>query len=322
MMSQTIRCLSLGVAIAALAACNPSYPLNSPATSVQATSLRVGSVAPPASDNLLYVIDLGSMAAMEYTFKPAALRFAAILNGVQHPFGACVDASQNIWIAQAGTLLVRFAHGATSPDATLNVKSDSPEDCSVDNNTGNLAVLTETVIVSTVYLFKSGRGRPAEIPLGRIVETYCSYDGNGNLFVIGYSSAGIPLLYEIPSGSKSYKVVTMNQAPAQPGGITWDGTYLDIADSRIGAIDRYQVTGSDAALFDSIPLEATGMIGKFSVSSKYLVVPFQSGSNGFVNVYSYPAGGKRLRTLRSFSVPLSAVVSRGVKTTSAPSLRN
>ncbi|HXM06489.1 MAG TPA: hypothetical protein VN936_03455 [Candidatus Acidoferrum sp.] len=312
-MLRAIRCVSLGVAIAALAGCNPTYPLNSPATSVHAISPRADGVAPSASDNLLYVIDPGSMAAMEYTFKPAALRFAAILNGVQDPFGACVDASQNVWITQTGTLLARFAHGATSPDATLNVKSGSPMDCSVDDNTGDLAVLAETVIISTVDLFKGGRGRPAEIPLGRIVEAYCSYDGYGNLFVAGQSSGRDPLLYEIPNGGKSYKVISMNQAPAQPGGIAWDGTYLDIADSTIGAIDRFEVSGSSATLFDSIPLEATGMIGKFSVSGKYLVVPFQSGSNGFVNVYSYPAGGKRLRTLRSFSIPRAAIVSTGSK---------
>lgn len=313
MMSRWIGCVSAAVAVAALARCNPTSPLNSPATSVHAISPRADGVAPSASDNLLYVIDPGSMAAMEYTFKPAALRFGAILNGVQDPFGACVDASQNVWIAQQGRLVVRFAHGDLSPDGTLSVRATSPTDCSVDSSSGNLAVLTTTIIDATVDFFKGARGRASIIALGRINTPYCSYDGTGNLFIVGTSLQGAAALYEISPGSKTFKVVTINQAPSKPGGIAWDGTYLDIADSSIGAIDRYQVAGSTATQVDSIPLEATGTIGKFSISGKYLVVPFENGSTGFVNVYSYPAGGERLRTLRSFSIPLAAVVSTGSK---------
>jgi hypothetical protein len=303
------------VAVAALSGCVSTLSSDSPATAMSAAATRVG-VRPSVSDNLLYVVDIGSSAVMEYTFKPAALRFAAILNGVQRPYGACVDASQNIWVMPAGTVIVRFAHGAIDPDATLSVRA-VPIDCSVDSNTGNLAVLTDSSNNSTIDLFKGGRGRPSLIPLGDIRNAYCSYDGDSDLFIIGNSSAGVPELFEVPSGSESYKVVTMKNGPSLQGGIAWDGTHLDIADSSIGVIDRFKLAGSIARLFDSIPLEATGTIGKFGVSGKYLVVPFQVGSNGFVNVYSYPAGGKRLRTLRSFTMPRAAVVSRGPK--AAPS---
>ena len=268
---------------------------------------------PAAGNNLLYVVDPGTMGVMEYSFRPAAMRFIAFLNGVQDSFSACVDGQQNVWVTRQGTLMVRYAHGDTDPNATLSVRGGSPFDCSVDTQSGNLAVLASGVIYSTINVFKDARGRAHQIPLGRITEAYCSYDGNGNIFIIGQSSQRVAELFEIPAGQKTHRTITLKDGPALPGGIAWDGTYLDIADSQSDTIDRFTIDGSNATLHDSIPLDASGTIGKFAISGKYLIVPFQSASNGFVNVYAYPAGGKRIRTLRNFTIPRAVAVSRGAK---------
>ena len=48
----------------------------------------------------------------------------------------------------------------------------------------------------------------------------------------------------------------------------------------------------------------------FSIEGDRAIVPFSDDEGPYVNLYKYPAGGFRSKSLRNFSKPLDAVVSR------------
>src|ERR1700722_2011598 len=64
------------------------------------------------------------------------------LQTAETPAGMCADAAGDVWITYSPPTpqLVEYAHGGANPIATLNFPGQHPNGCSIDPNSGNMAV--------------------------------------------------------------------------------------------------------------------------------------------------------------------------------------
>jgi hypothetical protein len=274
-----------------------------------------------ATDNLLYVSDLGSNAIMVYTYPPGGYKFVGVITGPSQPMGECVDANQNLWTTGGvdfqSYVLYRYAHGATSPNAVLQDPVGSPVACSVDTSNGDLAVASNNADESNlpIAVYKNGTGKPKQYEYQYLYPEFLTYDHKGDLFVVGgHPNDGALTLVELPRGGKNLLPITINQSIDATGGIAWDGKYLAIADAGAATIYRFAISGSTAMEVGSVSVHGAYTIHQLTVDGSRAIVPSNLfGQPGFINIYAYPAGGTRVRTLRNFSTPYAAVVSRGPK---------
>ena len=102
------------------------------------------------------------------------------------------------------------------------------------------------------------------------------------------------------------------------GGIVWDGTYLDVADFEKNVVYQFAIAGRKGTTNAAITLQRSYNIGGFFVEGATLIAPaFSSPSPGsppgpgLVNLYNYPAGGKKTGVIRGVNYPWSLVVSLG-----------
>jgi hypothetical protein len=315
---QSLR-LCAAVALALTAACSGS-------------TAGAASVAPPsnstvvyptarispqtARDNLVYAADGESDALFIFDYKPNALKFVTYVPLGSTPIAECVDTAQDVWVVTNTELLLEFAHGGTTPIATIGTPGITPGSCSVDPTTGNLAVSVEEAGKPAVLVYKNGKGRPQEYLAGSHLLSACTYDGHGNLY-IDFKVYGTDVSFGIlPKGGSSLQFVTSNQMFDSPGFMQWDGKYLDVADEDTDTLYRFNVNLSGASVVDSLVFDQTQRIGGFFIYRKRIVVPSSYSEHmagGLLSIYHYPQGGKRIQTVRNMSLAAAAVVSLGPK---------
>ncbi len=310
---------------ALLVGCTAS-PATSPRLPTAESSARQAHswMLPEASrDNLLYVSDTNSQNVMVYTYFRSALRLAGILTGPPQPMGECVDARQNVWVT-GGTdfesfVMYLYAHGATSPSAVLRDPVGTPIGCAVHSANGDLAVVSANTNGSNlpVAIYKDVRGKltkPTTYSYPTLYPKYLTYDGKRNLFVVGEDNDDALTLVELPRGGNALIPITVTQRFQATGGIAWDGSDLAIADAGAATIYRFKLTGSTAKEVGSLSVAGANTIEQLTVEGNRVLVPsYVAQHPGAVSIYHYPAGGDRIRTLRNFSLPYAAVVSRGSK---------
>lgn len=283
----------------------------------------------PASSfggDLLYVTNAKKLGPNKYvglievlTF-PQGKPYATIhLHGFAN--GLCTDASGNVW-AVAGEKhdwqAYEYAHGGTTPILRIRIKNahSYAEGCAIDPGSGDLAVLTGAYegsgIRSYAYIWKGAKpGKPASYPL-TFTPAACAYDATGNLFIDGWIGSTVFFaLDKLAKGSNAVMKVAIDKALyGYPGGVEWDGTYIDAVSvsrkSHGTAIFQMQVSGYSAhvagivrpkSLYYSTPFYLTG---GFVVGS--------SGSSGQdVAYWSYPGGGKPIATLDTLQYGIHGV---------------
>jgi hypothetical protein len=298
---------------------------DTPAPSSAASSMhRTGSWMLPeaATDNLMYISDPGSGAIMVYTYPRAGYKFVGVINSPIQPLGECVDAKQNVWttgnIDFQSYVLYQYAHGTTSPSAVLQDPVGTPIACAVDHANGNLAVASINADGSNLPLavYKNGSGKPNQFEYQYLYPEFLTYDNKGDLFAVGgRPNDGAVSLVELPRGGKNLVPIQISQHFKATGGIAWDGKYLAMADAGAATIYRFQISGSAATEVGSVAVPGAQTIDQLTIDGNRALVPSHpSQGAGFLNIYRYPAGGIRLRTLRNFSQPYAAVISFGPKT--------
>jgi DNA-binding beta-propeller fold protein YncE len=296
---------------------------NSPSPSTAGPNTRhTGSwmLAEAAQDNLMYVSDPGSGNVMVYSYPPNGLKFVGLLTGNEYPRGECVDADQNVWVTAGADstsfVLYRYPHAATSPDAALSDPAGPPTGCAVDRSTGSLAVAA-TAIGGTsfpVAVYKHATGKPVLYPYPNLYPRYLTYDDKGDLFVVGIANDDNLKLVELPKGENALQLITVAQPFKIAGGIAWDGKYIVIADAGTATVYRFTIKDSSAHEVDSFAVQGANTIEQLTVAGGRVLVPsIVIHSSGVVSLFRYPAGGERIRTLRNFSQPYAAVISRGPK---------
>jgi hypothetical protein len=241
------------------------------------------------SGDLLYVAD-GEYVKI-YTYPQG--EFVATLGNFGGVHGMCSDAAGDVYIPEYyQNAVLEYAHGGSSPIATINTIYNFPTDCSVDPTTGNLAV----TIYNEVEVFKngsSGWGLPtgyADYALGLM--NYCSYDGSGNLFVDGFD--GSYQLAELPAGSSSFTNVSLNRrVKAVAYGVMWDGQDIVIASGWRSRkfptpIYRFSISGNTGTLVGITKLRRSGgQFHQFWLQGNKIIGTAIGGES----TWGYPQGG-------------------------------
>ncbi len=220
--------------------------------------------------------------------------------------GLCSDKKGNIFLTGAdpsgNAVVYEYAHGATSPKATLSLPGILAEGCSVDPATGDLAVtyLCHNCSYGPVAIFKGAKGSPTSYEQQSVFLSYCGYDGAGNLFADGNGPGGFALL-ELPAGGYKLSPISVSQSIAVAGQVQWDGTYLAIQDIAGAAIYQFQVSGSAATRKGTTKLKGIGgWSGQSWIVGGTVTVPF--ATTGYspteVGLWKYPAGGAAKKVIK------------------------
>lgn len=257
---------------------------------------RRSHVDPDATkDRLLYVADPGSNAVLIYTYPQ--LSGAGALSGFSSVDGVCTDRQGYVWVLDTSDVAVwEFAHGGTQPINVLTPGdvSGNPgvgNGCSVNPKTGDLAVAGAG---PGLTIFRNGQFTHATYwDFNFFQFAYAGYDNKGNLYADGRHNSSFTFgLVELPSGASSLSEIALSGgAFSGPGGIQWDGKYLDVGDSGSGTI--YLTDG--AAVLGSVATSAVCQ-GQFFITPnrERAIVPDPcSASTG---VYAYAAGGSPVKT--------------------------
>jgi hypothetical protein len=287
----------------------------------------VASVGPSSAilgkdQSLLYVSD--PKAGDVYMIALPSRRLVGKLTGFSYAVGDCVDQHGNVFVDNDAESQVRaYAHGARSAFRILNDTSWSPNACSVDPKTGNLAVCnirrTQSEGSIAVYLNAKGAAHYYKYS-GAANFWYCTYDSDGNLFADAISDGEEPggnIFLELPKGHGKLRPLSLR--PAIPGDASsplfWDGKHLAIASTSSGAIYQYKISGNTGSRVAVVRLDDTSaVLGPFWITSngnaQTLYAPIAEDSIESVGVYRYPAGGKRLQNLYDVPLPFAVAVSR------------
>jgi len=247
------------------------------------------------------------------------------LQTAETPAGMCADAAGNVWITYSPPTpqLVEYAHGASTPTVTLNFPGQHPNGCSIDPNSGNMAVTNlfgPNSVAGSVEIYQNAQGTPTDyaIPTMYIVDK-CSYDNAGNLFVDGQTYQGIFQFAELPKGAKKFKPITLSQTINYPGGVRWDGKFVAVGEQgdypyiqTQPAIYRFAIKGNKGRKVGTTAFIAATREFDFWIQSGKVILPDPQdeapGGNGAVLVYNYPAGGE-LTSQISGNIPYGVVVS-------------
>jgi hypothetical protein len=277
-------------------------------------------IAPDAKKkDLLYISDQGAGAVYVYSYpKSTGKKYPKLegtLTGFDIPQGDCADKAGNVWITnQVPPEIIEYAHGGTSPIATLS-DSGYPAGCSVDPTTGNLAVTNTCSYPScgtgSVAIYVDAMGTPTLYTDPDITSYFFdSYDNKGNLFVDGINNGPFQFA-ELPSGSGTFTNISLNESIGYPGGVQWVGTYVAVENQDTDVIYQFTISGSGGTEIGSTTLSGTCDVPTFWIKGKTVVAPDEC--NIFVGLWNYPAGGAPTKTLNDFSQPVGAVLSKGSK---------
>jgi hypothetical protein len=298
--------------VATLAACGggitPGASAISPSQNAQ----------PAKKSDLLYVSDSSKFDVFVYTYPQGTL--SQTLTGFGDPNGLCVDKKGDVFVTdQVNEDVVEYAHGGSTPIATLSDAEHKPADCAVNPKNGDLAVTNIQNDTTTgahgpasVAIFKPNSSKLSKLYMDKAFASfrYCGYDPKGNLYINGYNKNGVKvLLAELPYGSSTFTTLKVSQTLFGPGGIQWNGKYLAMSDQQ-SEIYQFSISGSDATEHSSTSLEGSSSVYQFQIQGRD-VAATSAGSASLVGIWKYPAGGSAIKTITGFYEPLGLAISAG-----------
>jgi hypothetical protein len=261
--------------------------------------------------DLLYVSSPADNSISVFTYpggKPVGT-----LTGFVDPLGLCSDKSGDVWVSNAdyyngyGTM-IEYAHGGSEPIATLEDYGSSPQACSVDPSTGNLAVADLAAgSAENVAIWAGAQGSPTYYSTVGVVEdpATITYDASGDV----YFAAWRDHRGWLAKGSSSVSRFTTN--PERDGWFAWDGKYLAVGESVVW---RYEVSGSKGKKTGpGIDLNGVNARGQFWMQGSKLSIATpgagSQGGQGHVYIYDYPQGGNPTKTISGLDQPYGVTVS-------------
>ncbi|HEY1680574.1 MAG TPA: hypothetical protein VGF98_02900 [Candidatus Tumulicola sp.] len=310
-------------AVAMLFGCAASQPAVGALRAPQQTSAIAAHangtswVLPEAkSEDLLYA-DGGSTYAgdvLMYTFPRGKL--VGMLSGLTEPAGMCTDRNGDVWITKfvSGGTVTEYAHGGTQPIATLDTaKTLTPQDCSIDAASGNLAVVgygpEKPNVRGRILVYSGASGTPKTYKVSFGETSFCGYDNQGNLFIDGFGYNERPpfVAAALQTGASTFKQISFRSGqPSQyPTPVQWDGRYVAIG----GPVNivRYTIENGIA-----VEEGSTNLNDVFELADAWIeggkIVATDAPNSPPIQIYRYPAGGDPIEGIDAygFGVTVSA----------------
>jgi hypothetical protein len=270
-------------------------------------------MAPDAKrSDLLYISEEGGSVDV-FSYPKGKLK--GTLTGIPEPQGECVDKKGDIFVTTfGGQEILEYAHGGTSPIATLQNPGEYTEGCSVDFKSDTLAAINFEPSSGSgnggVSLYAHASGSPTVLTDPNLRLGYqLGYDDKGNLFLDGLNASRQFEFAELPKGSSTFTEISLDVSIATPGGVQWDGKYVAVGDATGGEV--YQTNGAGGKVEGTTTLSGSDGIFQFFIDRKVLIGPNVDSTTAMF--WSYPAGGSPTKTLTGLSDPFGAVVSRAKK---------
>lgn len=307
------------VTVALLAGCGVAQPpIGSPGTTEQKMQVSAQRLLAKswiargaAKGDLLYVSTFDTV----YVFSYPNGTLVGTLTGFDVPMGLCSDSRGDVWVTNASTVsgqgyLVEYAHGGTSPIATLNDTYESPVACSVDPTTGNLAAANdcpEGDCASTVAIYASAQGEPTQISTNPLWGPFqITYDNASNIFVAAEINFYDHQTGWLPSGQSQFQIFKMEPKTLSSHNVAWDGKYLAVAKSQ-DHVHRYQlVDGHGQAVPPAVQLNGCCRHSQMLIRGSTLISP---SGNSTVSFWAYPAGGSATKVISIPSQPHGVAIS-------------
>ena len=292
---------------------SPSGALHAPVVSREA-HVRAWMSPDKKKKALLYISDYNNNALYVYSY-PKLKPMGTVTSGLSNPDGICNDKKGNIWVDDnTSASMVQYAHGGTSPKATLSDPGTYPVGCSVDPATGNLAVsniFQSSGGAGNVAVYAGASGSPTYYSPSNLYFVYfVGYDNKGNLYADGENESGQFELAELTKGSSSFSPVSVTGGTIHfPGNIRWDGKYITVGDQEYNDEEASAVNqlSGGAIVGTTVMSGALDVVG-YTISKKTLIGPDASAAD--VGFYKYPAGGSPKNTLTGFSAPYGSAISK------------
>lgn len=259
--------------------------------------------------DLLYLDDETTGDVQVFSYPKGVLE--GTLTGLPEPQGECVDKKGDVFFTTfADYEIVEYAHGGTSPLATLDNPGEYMEGCSVDPTTGDLAAInfeTTSHGPGGVSIYKKAKGNPTVYSDSNLYLGYAlGYDDSGNIFVDGVDSSRNFEFAELPMGSSTFTTITLSVSINTPGGVQWDGKYVAVGDENDGNV--YQTNGAGGKVLGTTTLSSADGLFNFFIDHNTIIGPNVFAADAMF--WKYPAGGSPTKTLTGFDYPFGAAVSR------------
>lgn len=285
------RALSIGLAAALLVGCGGSQIGSLASTPEGIVRTRIHDMHRETGQDLVYATGgCGGVCVLSY--PDGKLKGSISLT---YPVGGdCSDSAGNVFVTNNGQVL-EYAHGGTTPIATLSLPGLNAGACGVDPKTGNLAVTCCGGGIGNVAIFPNATGAPTLYQASNGA-SYLGYDTDGNLFVSGYTSDQNALA-ELPYGTSSFIPIAINGKPGGPGQVQWDGRFITIENQRNDiTIARLRVSGSTASVVGKTRLKSPKWATQSWIVGNRVVTPYSSrgGVTNKIGIWRYPQSGKVL----------------------------
>jgi|HubBroStandDraft_4_1064222.scaffolds.fasta_scaffold00011_112 hypothetical protein len=251
-------------------------------------------MSPDTRGPLLYISDRGTNEVYAYSYKKKVL--VGTLTGFNSPDGLCVDGSGNIFVTEFGAQdILEYAHGGTSPIATLSDAGEKPMGCSVDATTGNLAVTNfqnASRASGNVAVYQAASGTPTLYSDANIYNyLYCVYDTKSNLYIDGKTYNGLDAFAELPKNSATFTDLTLNATINYAEDIGWKNDELIVGNTYENNQIYWFKMKNGKGMQVGYPAALTHGYGilQFWIHGKVLIGALPSYPN--VSFWNYPAGG-------------------------------
>lgn len=324
-------------ALGLLAACaqNGSTPLPQSAAAQGRAPLVLGKswIKPEAKgEDLIYVANANFGTVAIYDYKTRVLVGTINLGEDYATSGECVGKTGDVYVTNFFYQnIIEFAHGSTTPIKTIQDGNFSPYACSVDFQSGNLAVANNQYYYSTyrevpgnITIFKKYGGTETYTDSTMSLVNACGYDDSGNLLVSGNTedTSGDISFAMLPKGE--HKLVNITLSPNQGewpwvANLQWDAkewavTVLDFRRSE--TVYRFKIAngvaheeGATRLLGDAGDFGQTWITrlhGDIEQSTRLVA---GVGGADTVQYYRYPSGGVPFEAIEDEGFPDGITVS-------------
>jgi hypothetical protein len=255
---------------------------------------------------LLYASDA---TAHVYVYTYPGGKLVGTINPGVVPYGECSDRAGNVWITGFNfqtyeATIQLYAHGGTTPIATLSDPGEGAWSCAVDPESGDLVVANlesvPTVGPGGISIYAKAKGNPKVYtdPDPTANDMFVAYDGKDRLYVEGLDYT-TPFRLEA-FAHKTFTPLSLNGATINyPGGIGFDrGLWIgDGGNGSPSSTNIYQITvsGTTATVTGTTPLTNAGYCGQDLTHGRVALCP--SGEYNMALFYKYPAGGTPYKSI-------------------------